>query len=266
VEAAGRVRRRLALAAGFVVAGFTTLIGVELALLSRREFLPMDPGYVIDGVVPGPGGGTADPVTLAVLGDSTVAGVGSPTEAESLPMLIGERVAAGLGRPVRVTGYGISGARTATVLTEQLPRVAEPVDAVVLVVGSNDATHATFWPNLRKDAEELLIQTRSLAPVVVLAGTPRFHANQIIPEPLRTMVDRYAGVLRGQQRQAVEAVPGAAFVDLAEEASPRFLGVPEATSVDGFHPSPVGYGFWADALAPPVIDALHRTPGSDASH
>ena len=25
-----------------------------------------------------------------------------------------------------------------------------------------------------------------------------------------------------------------------------------ATSVDGFHPSPIGYGFWADALAPAV--------------
>jgi lysophospholipase L1-like esterase len=46
------------------------------------------------------------------------------------------------------------------------------------------------------------------------------------------------------------------FVDLAEQASPRFLGVPEATSPDGFHPSPVGYGFWADALAPAVVEAL----------
>jgi lysophospholipase L1-like esterase len=92
--------------------------------------------------------------------------------------------------------------------------------------------------------------------VTVLAGTPRFHANPIIPEPLRTFVDRYSGLLRGQQRSAVEGVPGVRFVDLAAEASPRFIGVPEATSVDGFHPSPIGYGFWADALAPAVISGL----------
>jgi lysophospholipase L1-like esterase len=72
------------------------------------------------------------------------------------------------------------------------------------------------------------------------------------------MVDRYSGVLRAEQVAAVEAVPGARFVDLAAEASPRFLGVPEATSSDGFHPSPVGYGFWADALAPAVVDGVAR--------
>jgi lysophospholipase L1-like esterase len=47
-------------------------------------------------------------------------------------------------------------------------------------------------------------------------------------------------------------------VDLAAEASPRFLDTPEATSSDGFHPSPIGYGFWADALAPAVTAGLEN--------
>jgi lysophospholipase L1-like esterase len=140
------------------------------------------------------------------------------------------------------------------VLADQLPRLDGSWDAVVLVVGANDATHATPWPRLRTDAESMLRRAREHAPVVVLVGTPRFHANEIIPEPLRTMVDRYAGLLRGEQRAAVAAVDGTRFVDLAAEASPRFLGRPEATSVDGFHPSPVGYGFWADAIAPAVVN------------
>ncbi|MBA3586444.1 MAG: SGNH/GDSL hydrolase family protein, partial [Chloroflexi bacterium] len=38
--------------------------------------------------------------------------------------------------------------------------------------------------------------------------------------------------------------------------SPRFEGRPEATSSDGFHPSPIGYGFWADAIAPAVVAAF----------
>ncbi len=248
--------RRLLLGVGFVLGALVGLIGVELVLLSRREFLPMDPGYRVDARIPAPDGATDDPVRLAVLGDSTVAGVGSPTEEESLAVLIGERVAAGLGRAVEVTGYGISGARTATVLADQLPRLAADVDAIVLVVGANDATHATPWRRLREDTEAMLRRAGERAAVVVLAGTPRFHANEIIPEPLRTMVDRYSGLLRGEQRAAVAAVGTARFVDLAAEASPRFLGRPEATSPDGFHPSPVGYGFWADALAPPVVEAL----------
>jgi len=225
-------------------------------LLSRREFLPTNPGYRIDLLVPAPDGGTDDPLDLAVLGDSTVAGVGSPDAAGALPTLIAERVARGTNRPVHVVGHGVSGARTANVLNEQLSGVSSDVDAVVIVIGSNDATHATPWLQLRADTEAMLSRATDGGAVVVLAGTPRFNSNQIIPEPLRTMVDRYSGLLRGEQRAAVEAVPGARFVDLATEASPRFLGVPEATSVDGFHPSSIGYGFWADALAPPVVAAL----------
>jgi lysophospholipase L1-like esterase len=249
------MRRRVGLAVGFGIGAFVALIGVELLLLSRREFLPTNPGYRIDTVVPGPDGSTEAPVRLAVLGDSTVAGVGSPSADEALPTLIAERVARGTARPVRVVGHGVSGARTANI-NDQLSGVADDLDAIVIVIGSNDATHATPWPRLRAETETMLTRARELAPVVVLAGTPRFHANEIIPEPLRTMVDRYSGVLRGEQRAAVEAVPGARFADLAAEASPRFLGVPEATSVDGFHPSPIGYGFWADALAPDVVSGL----------
>ena len=245
--------KRVAMAGGLVLGALAGLIGVELFLLGRREYLPMDPGYRIDQRVGPPSG---EPLRLAVLGDSTVAGVGSPTADESLGVLIAERVARAIDRPVEVRGFGVSGARTATVLRDQLPRVNGSFDAIVLVVGSNDATHATFWPAFRSDVEAMLGRAAQAAPVVVLAGTPRFHANEIIPEPLRTMVDRYSGLLRGEQVAAVEAVPGTWFVDLATEASPRFLGVPEATSPDGFHPSPIGYGFWADALAPAVVAGL----------
>lgn len=246
----------MAVVIGLVIGALVGLIGVELVLLSRREFLPTNPGYRIDTVVPAPDGGTQDPLRLAVLGDSTVAGVGSPSADEALPTLIAERVALATNRPVRVVGHGVSGARTADVLADQLSQVTATIDAVVIVIGSNDATHATPWLRLRADTEAMLSRASDVAAVVVLAGTPRFNSNEIIPEPLRTMVDRYSGLLRGEQRAAVEAVGAARFVDLAADASPRFLGVPEATSVDGFHPSSIGYGFWADALAPAIVGGL----------
>lgn len=240
---------------GATLGALAGLIGAELILLSRREFLPLDPGYVVDEVVPSPRGDAGDPLRLAVIGDSTVAGVGSPTASESLPALIAQRVAVATARAVRVTGHGVSGARAATA-TPQLGRIAGSVDAIVVIVGSNDATHATPWPRFRRELQALLAAAAARAPVVVLAGTPRFHRNPIIPEPLRTFVDRYAAVLRGEQRAAAGAIGGVRFVDLAAEASPRFLGIPEATSVDGFHPSPIGYGFWADALGPAVVEGL----------
>ncbi|MGH2379918.1 MAG: GDSL-type esterase/lipase family protein [Candidatus Limnocylindria bacterium] len=158
-------------------------------------------------------------------------------------------------RPVEVIGFGISGARTATLTPEQLP-LPDGFDAVVLVVGSNDATHGTPWYDLRRQTVDMLDRVTAREAVVILAGVPRFSGTEIIPEPLRTMVDRYAGILREEQRAAAAAFPGIRFVDIAADASPRFHGMPEATSADGYHPSPIGYGFWVDAIAPAVVAAL----------
>lgn len=242
---------------GLAAVGFVALIGIELLLLSRREYLPSDPGYRVDSRVEptsGPIGATV--LRLAVLGDSTVAGVGSPTEPESLPVLIAQRLADETGRPVEVTGYGVPGARTETLTAEQLPLPEDEFDAVVLVIGSNDATHATPWFQVGRQTVDMLERASASGAVVVLAGTPRFSGVEIIPEPLRTMVDRYSGVLAIEQRASAAQVPGVRFVDLAADASPRFAGRPDATSSDGFHPSPIGYGFWADAIAPVVVEAL----------
>jgi lysophospholipase L1-like esterase len=252
------VTRRLLVGAAIAAAALAALIKLELAHLARREYLPSDPGYVVDTVVEPRIATAGDAVRIAVLGDSTVAGVGSPSEMESLPVLIGRRVADAMGRRVRVVGYGVSGARTATLTSDQLPRVAGAHDAVVLVIGSNDATHATPWWRFRGQTAAMLRGATRLGAPVVLAGTPRFAGTEIIPEPLRTIVDRYSGILRREQRAAASGMPGVSFVDLAADASPRFAGVPEATSSDGFHPSPIGYGFWADAISPSVVAALDR--------
>ena len=248
--------RRGLIGIGLAVCGLIALLGVELFMLSRREYLPEDPGYGVDARVdPSSGSTSAAPVRLAVLGDSTVVGVGSPTERESLPVLIAQRVADAAGRRVEVVGFGISGARTASLTSGQLP-VPDGFNVVVLVVGSNDATHATPWPAMRQQTVEMLERATQGEARVVLAGTPRFSGVQIIPEPLRTMVDRYASILRGEQEAAATGFPGVRFVDIAADASPRFEGRPDATSADGFHPSPIGYGFWADAIAPAVVAAL----------
>lgn len=254
------MRRSLPGALGFAIGSGAGLVTAQVAILTRLEFLPMDPGYRVDTRLE-PSSGTAPgaPLRMYVLGDSTVAGVGSPTEAESLPALIGRRVADATARPVHVVGTGVSGARMATVLADQLPLVPTGLDAIVVVVGSNDATHATPPWRFEADARALLERAARLAPVVVLAGTPRFHRNEIIPEPLRTVLDRYAALLRSRQVAAVAATSGTRFVDIAREASPRFLGVPEASSPDAFHPSPIGYGFWADAIAPVVVAGIGRS-------
>lgn len=261
--AARRPRRSRWRLAGLLLLGALVLtvvvLGVEAYLAANREYLPNEPGYMVEATVEPDGAATGVPVELVILGDSTTAGVGSPTRDESLAVMVAQRVADAVGRPVHVVGYGVSGARTADVTAEQVPQVLdEGVDVVAVVIGSNDVTHATS-PAAMEDRTVAMLRAareRAQAPVV-LGGIPRFQTVPALLQPLRTVVDSYAAPLRNAQRQAVEIVGDeVSFVDIAAEASPRFVGVPDAMSSDGFHPGPVGYGFWADVLAPAVAAAV----------
>ena len=229
---------------------------VEVGVAVGRDYLP-DPDGPSAGLVgegrPGP------PLRLTVLGDSTVRGVGAPTIATSLPLQVAERVAAELDRPVEVVGIGRSGATTRSVLEEQVPLLgATRPDAVLVVIGANDVTHLNPWWTMRARTRDLLAGVRAAVPgatPIVLGGVPQFGMATATAQPLRWLLD----VLGARQRPPQAAAAGdegAAFVDIATLASPRFVGVPESMSADGFHPSEVGYGFWADALAPAVAGAL----------
>lgn len=257
-----RARTLVAVGLGVPVAA-AALLGTQIYLTTRAERPDLDPAYEVEATV----GAGDDPLRLTVLGDSTAAGVGSPTREGALPVLIAERVAAMLQRPVHVIGHGASGARTADTRAEQVPLLeAGDPDAVVIAVGSNDVTHITPPWVLRRQTRELLAAARAAAGApVVLAGIPLFEGASALPQPLRSVVVAYSGPLRDAQREAARAVEGARLVEIAREASPRFRGVPEAMSPDGYHPSPVGYGFWADAIAPEVVAAVREGQATPTS-
>lgn len=239
----------MAITASAVVA----LVLGEIVVARDRTYL-VDVPFTVDRTV-GAAGGDRAPLELRVLGDSTAAGVGTDSAADALPSLIAERVAWRLGRPVHVIGLGASGARTADVTRTQLG-VVRDADVVVLVVGSNDVIHATTPGRMRDRTGELLDAASALDVPVVLGGIPRFYGVGAFMQPLRAIVDGYAAVLRDVQEDVAATRPDVRFVDIAALASPRFLGVPGAMSGDEFHPSTVGYGFWADALAPAVVGAV----------
>lgn len=243
------------------VAGLVGVLAVEIAVAATAEYLPTDPGFTVDAVATPPGerAGARAPLRLVMLGDSTVAGVGAPDAAGALPVLVAERVALALERPVHVTGYGRSGARTRDVGVHQVPLLTPAADVVVIVIGSNDVTHVTpFWV-MEERTEAMLRAAHEQADApVVLGGIPQFATTPALAQPLRALVGAYANPLRAAQTRAAADTAGASFVDIAAQASPRFLGKPESMSRDGFHPSPIGYGFWADALAPAVVDAVRE--------
>ena len=255
---ASRWPRRLRRVLFWLPFAFVTLLAVEAYITSRREYF-VTPSYKVEATV---GSATADgePIEMVMLGDSTVAGLGAETVEDSLVIQTAQRVADELGRRVHARGLGVSGAVTADVRDEQIGRIEGTVDVIVIVIGSNDVTHLT--PAWRFDdlTRSMLERARKRSPdaVVVLGGIPLFGEATALDQPLRAVVDGYASVLRRVQRNTAGDVEGATFVNIAAEASPRFVGVEGAMSRDGFHPGATGYGFWADALAPAIVDALEQ--------
>jgi lysophospholipase L1-like esterase len=253
---------RLARVLGAFIGTFAGIVAVQFMRLRRMEFLPMHPGFYVNHVVEPAGAAAEGPrLRLIVLGDSTTAGVGVGRAEDALPYRLAQRIADRERRPVHVVSYGWAGARVADLPATQLPRSLEPLreseaapflpgaDIVALVVGSNDATHRTKPKRYRADLRRSLEIVRQSAPQarVVLAGIPAFRGALRAIEPLISLADMYARLLRPISR-AEAARAGVAYADLARHVPPRIDRSTEFLSSDQFHPSAVGYGIWADVI------------------
>jgi lysophospholipase L1-like esterase len=253
---------RLARVLGAFIGTFAGIVAVQFMRLRRMEFLPMHPGFYVNHVVEPAGAAAEGPrLRLIVLGDSTTAGVGVGRAEDALPYRLAQRIADRERRPVHVVSYGWAGARVADLPATQLRRALEPLreseaapflpgaDIVALVVGSNDATHRTKPKRYRADLRRSLEIVRQSAPQarVVLAGIPAFRGALRAIEPLISLADMYARLLRPISR-AEAARAGVAYADLARHVPPRIDRSTAFLSSDQFHPSAVGYGIWADVI------------------
>ncbi len=238
-----------------VVVASAFVIGVEIWLALRREYLPTDDPLDLDGVF---GSGEGEPLRLVVLGDSTAAGIGVDDVSDAYPSLIARRLADATGSPVELTAFGLAGARVEDVAEEQAPAAAriEP-DVVFVGIGANDVTHLTSLGDVRDRMERALRTLQETGATVVVAGPPDMRV-PVWHQPLRQL-----SYLRGRQvEDAIGDVAtelGVPVVELAEETGPFFEADPDAHfSGDGFHPGPLGYRRWADAIFPVLLEAVRE--------
>jgi lysophospholipase L1-like esterase len=248
-----RFAARVALAVAGFSALFGIVVGVEILIALRREYLPTTPVLDVRGTF---GAEDAEPLRFVVLGDSTAAGVGAGTVENAYPVLLASRLAEEHDRRVTLTSLGVSGARVGTVLVEQVPLVApERPDLVFVAIGANDVTHVTSLDQVHLEMSLLIDALQSTGAVVVVAGPPDMRA-AAWHEPLRSL----AGWRGRQVGEAIENAAeerGVPVVPLAREAAPYFAAHPEdAYGADNFHPGPGGYAAWARAIYPRLEEAL----------
>jgi lysophospholipase L1-like esterase len=253
--------RRFAARAAIAVAAFAALfgivVGVEILIALRREYLPTTPVLDVRGTF---GPDDAEPLSFVVLGDSTAAGVGAGSVENAYPVLLASRLAEEHNRRVTLTSLGVSGARIRTVLKDQVPQVAAAKpDLIFVAIGANDVTHLTTLDTVHLEMSLLIDALQSTGAVVVVAGPPDMRAAAWL-EPLRSLAGwRGRQVAETIERAATER--GATIVPLAREAAPYFAAHPEdAYGADNFHPGPGGYAAWARAIYPRLEQAL-ELPG-----
>jgi len=239
------------LAAGAV----TTTLAAEMLAAIRHKFIASEPMLRIGGEL-GPEDG--EPFTVAVLGDSSVAGVGAERAEDTLAY----GVAAAMAERHRVLLHclGVSGARLANVVNEQLPQLAGlDADAVLICVGTNDITHGTSNRALRRDLRALASGLATVAPnaVVVVSGLPPADICPAFHPPLRHLLGLRAWRLTRMYRAEL-ADSGITVFDIAGETRPAFRRRREMFSADLFHPSSVGYAYLGVIYGRAVWEAVER--------
>ena len=227
------------------------VLGVEIWLALTREYLPTDPPMALGGTF---GDESDNPLRFVVLGDSTAAGLGADDPSGAYATILAERLARERNLQVELTALGISGARVADVLHQQVPQVAALAPDLVFVgIGANDVTHVTPISRIERDMTLAIRRLKETGARVVVAGAPDMRA-AAWHQPLRWL----AGIRGEQVANAIERVgheQGVGVVELADETGPHFAADPEPHfSDDDFHPSSLGYQRWADAIYP-VLEA-----------
>lgn len=200
---------------------------------------------------------TAPPVYLA-LGASDSVGVGAANPARDgwVPQLQ-QRLPPG----TRLVNLGVSGAKIADAVQQQLPVAAEQhPDLVTIWLAVNDFNARVPLDRYERDLDRLLTAVQATQPRRVLIGNipaleqvPVYNVADMSRPQLQAEVARWNEVIA---RQA--ARHGATLVDLHSSWT-ELASHPEYVSGDGFHPSTAGYQRLADVF----YTALETSGGLD---
>lgn len=236
--------------------GTISVLGVEVWRAAHRHYLVGDHPLDLSGSY-GPLGGRV--VRLIMIGDSTAAGVGVDRAVDSVGGQLALALAAD-GVRVLLSSVAVSGAR-AHDLAGQLNRMPDGTraDLAVMLVGSNDATHASVPSQVGHDVGAAVRRLLVANTPVVVGTCPDMGAPPAIDQPMRAILGAFGRRIASAEAGSVRAAGGVA-VDLAKLTGPAFRADHRDFASDEFHPSAAGYRLWAQALLPSARRAIGVSP------
>lgn len=198
-------------------------------------------------------------IFYAALGDSTGAGVGARSGKGYVARLF-ERIEH--VRPgSRLLNLCVSGAETADVLRDQIPRLTRSAVArptlFTLGIGINDIGHDVLLETFAANYNEIVRRMKETAPdaPIVLSNIPDIAHAPALPAYMREAVAARIAEFNAHI-QTVAEQEDVRLVDVHAKGVEVISQRPDFFSADGFHPSDVGYEFWAETMWGAIAEAM----------
>ncbi|MBO7937116.1 MULTISPECIES: SGNH/GDSL hydrolase family protein [Streptomyces] len=214
-----------------------------------------------------PGTPGADPLRLALLGDSTAAGQGVRRSGQTPGALLASGLAAVAERPVELRNVALPGAQSDDLDRQVALVVGDPggrvPDICVIMIGANDVTHRMPPTRSVRHLSAAVRRLRTAGAEVVVGTCPDLGTIEPVPQPLRWLARRASRQLAAAQTIGV-VEQGGRTVSLGDLLGPEFEANPrELFGPDHYHPSAEGYATAAMAVLPTLCAALGLWPAEE---
>lgn len=211
-------------------------------------------------------------LNLMVVGDSAAAGVGSETQQEALvghliPILTQQSAIKNQFDILNWSLQATTGHTSFDILRRLyvLPAPSQPVDVMVLSVGVNDTTSKVSVDKWQQQIENIIAIAKRKFGIreLVFLSLPPMAQMPAIPTPLNNFVGAKASILDKTLQQVCAAHDSVTYMatDFARMIAEHSNGTPIDIRVmfasDGFHPSSLMYGYWAQQLSELIIQLLN---------
>lgn len=193
--------------------------------------------------------GNGQPLRLLILGDSAAAGVGVETQTQALSGQLIQKLSGSYRASWQL--WAATGRTSSQCLTLLESTVSETFDSVVISLGVNDVTSGVSlaaWQAQQQQLAELL-RRKFRVERIVFTSLPPMHHFPALPQPLRHVLGERAKQFNRALQAFVATSSDCRLLHFEAPMQPEFM------AVDGFHPSAVTYGLWAEQAAQAITAA-----------
>ena len=211
-------------------------------------------------------------LNLMVVGDSAAAGVGSETQQEALvgnliPVLTQQSAIQNQFDILNWSLQATTGHTSFDILRRLyvLPAPSQPVDVMVLSVGVNDTTSKVSVDKWQQQIASIIAiaQRKFGVRELIFLSLPPMAQMPAIPAPLSNFVGAKASILDKTLQQVCAAHDSVTYMAtdfprmIAEYSNGTPIDIKVMFASDGFHPSSLMYGYWAQQLSELIIQLLN---------